>query len=1030
MTICRWNWLGRMRAKREAQDPAIATGGPGILNQIESHIRRLTRSICLLAVLVFASPVFAQYQFDKWNTDNGLPQNFVKAILQTSNGYLWLTTSDGLVRFDGVRFTIFQRANSDGLTSTRLTTLVEDHLGNLWIGSEDHGLFKYRDGKFTNYGTTEGVSDYLIRALREDSDNTLWVLTKKGMDQWRDGRFISHDPGMEFKSPGATYADSANLDGFSFVDINGVRVFEGARYRSYPSIERFNSRNVRTLYEDQYGAVWIGAADRNTPLHKLKNGVLTSFQIKGLPNAAISAVCEDRAGNLWIGTTDGKLSQYQNGQLNIFGEAEGLVVKSVTRIYEDREGNIWLGSDEGLFLARKKSVKVLSTKDGLSGKNVYLIHQDREGNVWIGTQGGGLNKYKDGLFEQHTAIEGLAGSVPSALCEDRDGGIWVGAYNTGVRLLKDGAVATYTAREGLASNLILAIHQDREGSIWFGTDHGLSIYRGGVFATFGAEHGLAHPRVQVILEDHTGTLWFGTAGGISRFENGSFTTYTERDGLSSGQVRAIYEDEDGVIWIGTYDGGLNRFKDGKFTRYSTNDGLYSNGVFRILEDGRGNLWMSSNQGIFRVSRQGLNDFAEGRSKTITSVFFDKKDGMLSAECNGGRQPAGWKTRDGRLWFPTQDGVVIINPEDIRDSAEPPKVVIEDYLLDNRLSQAHEPLEISPGQENLQIRYTGLSFVRPQGINFKYKLVGLDDDWVEAGYRRAAYYSHLPPGEYTFMVIAANSDGVWNTEGAAIHVVVRPPFWRTWWFQAMVAICVLGAAVLVYEYRVLLLKKAQAAQVAFSRQLIQSQEQERKRIAAELHDGLGQSLAIIKSRAALGLSQPKDHEKAIEQLDEISTAAVHAMDEVREIAYDLRPYQLDRIGLTKALETMLRKTADSSGIIFKLEIDEIDGVFEKETEINLYRIVQESVGNILKHAEATEAFVAIKRDEGEVEISIKDNGKGFHADTAPLREPGRGGFGLFGIAERVHMMRGQAVIDSAPGAGTTVTVKFNVKNQSG
>jgi len=1018
-----------MEAERGLKLVAEATDGLTGLDQLKLLKRLLTRSLCLLAVLVFASPAFAQYQFDGWNTDNGLPQNLVKAILQTSDGYLWLTTSDGLVRFDGVRFTIFQRANSDGLTSTRLTTLVEDHLGNLWIGSEDRGLFKYRDGRFTNYTTADGLSDYLIRAFGEDTANNLWVLTMKGMDQWKDGRFIPYDPGIgPFKSLGATYADANNFMGFSFADVNGLRVFEGGRYRSYPSMEGFNARNVRTLYEDQYGAVWIGATDRNANLYKFKDGTLTPFKINGLPDAAISAICEDHAGNLWISTRDGKLSQYKDGQLNVFGEAEGLVAKSVKRIYEDREGNIWLGSDEGLLLTRKKSVKVLSVKDGLSSKNVYLIYQDREGNVWIGTQGGGLNKYKDGIFSHYTTKEGLPGAIPSALCEDREGGIWVGAYHGRVSRFKDGAVTTYGPRDGLASDVILAIYQDREGSIWFGTDQGLSRYRDAAFTTFGTQQGLAHPRVQVIFEDHTGTLWFGTAGGLSRFREGAFTSYAERDGLSSGQVRAIYEDADGIIWIGTYDGGLNRFKNGKFSHYSTKDGLYSNGVFRILEDERGNLWMSSNQGIFRVSRRELNDFAEGRTKAITSIFFDKKEGMLSAECNGGRQPAGWKMRDGRLWFPTQDGVAIINPEDLRGSAQPPKVVIEGYLLDDKLSQPHGPLEISPGQENLQIRYTGLSFVRPQGIKFKYKLVGLDDDWVDVGNRRAAYYSHLPPGEYTFMVIAANSDGAWNTEGATIPVVVRPPFWRTWWFRSLAAIFVLGAAVLVYEYRVLRLKKAQAAQVAFSRQLIESQEQERKRIAAELHDSLGQSLAIIKSRAALSLSQPEDLEKAIEQLDEISTAAVHAIDEVREIAYGLRPYQLDRLGLTRALETMLKKTADSSGIIFKLEIDQVDGAFEKESEINLYRIVQESVGNILKHAQATEARVAVKKDERKVEISIQDNGKGFYPEVATYGEPGRGGFGLFGIAERVRMMRGQHLINSAPGAGTTVTIKFDLTNK--
>lgn len=989
--------------------------------------RQLTRSFCLLAGLLFASPAFAQYQFDVWNTDNGMPQNFVKALLQTRDGYLWLTTSDGLVRFDGVRFTVFQRANSDGLVSTRLTTLLEDQQGNLWIGSEDRGLFKYRDGKFINYTTADGLSDYLILGLGEDADHNLLVITAKGTDQRNGERFIPFASGMKALEAGGTkHARASDFLGFSYVDRDGLHVFDGGRYHSYTSAEGFNAGNVQAMYEDQHGALWIDMVDRRAPLYQLKNGALESYKINGLPDAAILAACEDREGNVWVSTADGQLSRFKDGRLSVYGEAEGLAGRLVSRFYEDREGNIWLGSEGGLLLARKKSVHVLSVEDGLSARNVYLVSQDREGNVWIGTQGGGLNKYRDGVFTNYTTKEGLPHNTVSALYEDTEGALWVGTYGGGAARFKGEALTTYGPRDGLPSGVILAIHQDREGSLWFGTDQGLSRYRGGVFTTFGTREGLAHPRAQAIFEDRAGNLWFGTVGGLSRFREGKFTSYTERDGLSSGHVRALYEDADGALWIGTYDGGLDRFKDGKFTHYSTNDGLHSNGVFQILEDGRGNLWMSSNQGVFRVSRRELNDFAAGRTKAITSVFFDRKDGMLSAECNGGRQPAGWKTSDGRLWFPTQDGVAILDPEAIRGSADPPRVIIEDYLLDNRLSQARGPLEISPGQENLQIRYTGLSFIRPQAIRFKYKLVGLEDDWVDAGTRRAAYYSHLPPGEYTFMVIAANADGVWSTEGAALRILVRPPFWRTWWFLALAAMCVLAAAVLVYEGRVLRLKKARAAQEAFSRGLIESQEKERKRIAAELHDSLGQSLAIIKNRAALSLSHPEDHEKAIEQLDEISVAAVYAIDEVREIAYNLRPYQLDRLGLTRALETMLQKTADSNGIKFQLEIEDIDGVFEKDSEINLYRIVQESVGNILKHAGATEARVAVKKGESEVVITVQDNGRGFHPEATPLREPGHGGFGLFGIAERVRMMRGQHVINSAPGAGTTLTVRFDLK----
>jgi signal transduction histidine kinase len=493
-------------------------------------------------------------------------------------------------------------------------------------------------------------------------------------------------------------------------------------------------------------------------------------------------------------------------------------------------------------------------------------------------------------------------------------------------------------------------------------------------------------------------------------------------------VRSFYQDEDGTLWIGTYDGGLNRFKDGRFTRYTMREGMFDNGVFRILDDSRGNFWMSSNRGVYRVSRRSLEDFAAGKTRSVTTVGYGKADGILNTECNGGAQPAGTRTRDGKLWFPTQKGVAVIDPAAIRASPLPPPVLIEEFSVDNQKVAFGGGAHILPGQERFEIRYTGLSFTRPEQVRFKYRLEGLDKDWVDAGTRRTVDYSYVPPGGYTFRVIAANSDGVWNMEGAALPIFVQPPFWRTWWFISLASLTAIGTAVLWYEQRLWRLRRAQSAQEAFSRRLIDSQEGERKRIAAELHDSLGQSLVIIRNRAMLSLNTPDDHDRAIEQLDEIATAAGDAISEVKEIAYNLRPFQLDRFGLAKAIESMLKTVSEANEVELSAQIDDIDGVFTKEAEINLYRILQESINNMLKHAQATRGSVTVKRDGQRIEVIVQDNGKGFQTDVKHTGEGAKSKFGLVGMSERARILGAKYEIRSSPGEGTTIYLKIDLKEK--
>jgi signal transduction histidine kinase/streptogramin lyase len=692
---------------------------------------------------------------------------------------------------------------------------------------------------------------------------------------------------------------------------------------------------------------------------------------------------------------------------------------------------------------KRRALAAYGREQGLPGDAVVPITQDTSGDIWIGMTCGGLVRLRGGAMTTYGVKEGLPNDCVWSLLAARDGGLWVGTWGGGLSRFANGTFTTWTpANSGLSNDAVLALYEDRAGALWIGTLSGLNRFKDGAFTTWRAQDGLVADDVRFIYEDRGGALWLAGSGGVSRMKNGSISTYTTANGLSHNFVRAVHETDDGAIWLGTYGGGLNRLKDGRFTHYTTRHGLSENIVSRILEDERGNFWMTGNKGIFRVTRAELDEFAAGRTSAIGSIAYGIRDGMISSECNGGGQPAGWRSRDGRLWFPTARGVVTIDPRSIAFNAIPPPVAIEDVSVDRSVQDARREVRVPPGSGSLDIHYTALSFSAPEYVRFKYKLAGLDAGWTDAGSRRAATYSHLPPGRYTFTVTAANRDGVWNDTPATVRLHVIPPFYRTVWFELLAI--VLGVALagglvfVVYEQRLRRLRQAHAAREAFARQLIDSQESERKRIATELHDSLGQHLLIIKNRALLGGQTPNGDGRARHHFNEIASSASAGIEEVRHIAYDLRPFHLDTLGLTSAIEAMLERmghasagaappaAAPAAAAVFEADIHDLDGLLSPRAEINLYRILQESVNNIAKHAHATHTRITIRREPRELRVTIDDDGEGFTPEAQ--RPPSsRGqcstGLGLTGIAERVRMLGGTHTVRSAPGEGTTMTIRL-------
>lgn len=958
-----------------------------------------------------------QYVQTVWTAEDGLPQNSVNAILQTRDGYLWLGTFGGLARFDGIKFTIFNSGNTAGMKGNRILSLYEDRSGTLWIGTETGEVMSFRGGQVRTFTSNDGFPGGLVWCFYEDHAGALWIGTTNGLVEWHHGivKTYTMQDGLAGNRVWSIYEDSP---GRLWLGTDGGLVeFSKGRGITHYTV------GVRVIYPGPEGSLWMGTWEG---LARFVNGQIVTYpKTEGLSSQHIRALAADRAGNIWVGYFEaGVVSRWKAGDSTRRLEKIDLGSATIGVICTDSEGNLWIGTrGGGLVRLKERKLMAYTSEDGLLDDSVQAITDDGMDGVWAAT-GKGLMHISGGQepkFTAYTTKEGLPEIFLHALYRDREGALWLGCQ--GLTRFKDGIFTNYPGGQGLSNNAVHAIVEDREGNFWIGADDGLKKFRDGKFISYRTAEGLINNDVRSLLLSRDGSLWLGTTGGLSRFHNGVFINYTFEQGLSNNYVRTILEQNDGTLWIGTYGGGLNRLKDGRFKQITFKDGLFDDFISQIIEDDRGRFWILSNRGIFQVTAQELNDFADGRTKSINCISYGVADGMKSSEGNGGDQPAGWNVRNERLWFVTIKGLVVI---DLRqNSAMLPPVKIEQVVLDRQVLPFEQTVEIRPDRDSLEIHYTGLSFSRPEQLRFKYRLNGLDQDWVEAGTRRVAYYSHIPPGEYVFSVMATSSDGVWNETAATLVVVVVPPFWKTWWFFLLMLLSLTGVLVAAYKRRVEHLKKAHAAQEAFSKQLLESQERERQRIAAELHDGLGQSLLIIKNRAFLASSANGDQDISQEQLDEISASASQAIEEVREIAYNLRPYQLDRFGLTRTLGAIFTRFSDPSSTRFSAEIDPIDGLFSKEDEISIYRIVQESINNIVKHAQAAEAKLTIRREAQEVHLRIEDNGRGIKPSAVAATESRPGGFGLTGMSERVRMLRGTCRIDSTPGQGTTITIKLRI-----
>ncbi|MCP4148706.1 MAG: response regulator [bacterium] len=758
-----------------------------------------TLLLSLMIILALSFPSFAlnpeqkitQYIVDSWDIENGLPQNVIEDIIQTADGYLWLSTQDGLARFDGVRFVLFNRDNTKEIRNNWINTLLEDSSGTLWLGTYGGGSCSFKNGTFFSLhaGTNK---EKFVRQLYEDRKKTIWLVNYDGNCFYlKDNRMVSIK-----KKPTATWkAMTIKEDSTGKLWLGtdeGIKLFENGKFTAYPPTK--DSNNIFTIYETRDGSLWFGTFNG---LCKLRNDILTTYTTAdGLAANRINALAEDRHGNLWIGTTNG-LNRFKNNRFDTLTTADGLSNNSIYCLHEDREGALWIGSFGGLNRLKDSKVQTFSTSEGMNNNIQTCAYEDNNGCLWFGTNNG-ITRLLDGKLITFPKGHDLATANTHAIYHDHDDTFWIGTYGHGLKRLINRNVTDFNS---LSSKFISCIYKDSKKNLWIGSYRdGLFRLKNGEILNFSKKDGLSNNTIRCLHEDHEGILWIGTSCGLNRFENNKFTPFKNRELLANIFILSMHFDKDQNLWGSTNGNGLFYMKNDKITFYTTKNGLSNNCIYKILEDEKENLWMSSNKGIFKIAKKELKDFSEGKITTIHCTSYNTDDGMASAAFIGGVQSPGIKDRTGKLWFSSMKGVVKIDPVKIKElNPYIPPVYIEEIIADNceiKTASNHTSthFQLPPGSQRIEFHYTALSYLVPHRVKFKYMLAGFDKKWLDAGTRRTVYYTNLPSGDYTFKVKACNNDGVWNTTGASVSFHLKPFFYQTPWFYLL---CALSGLLMIF-----------------------------------------------------------------------------------------------------------------------------------------------------------------------------------------------------------------------------------------
>lgn len=1013
---------------------------------------------------------------DVWDTDRGLPSSSVTSLAQTPEGYLWVGTQNGLLRFDGLRFVTFDPDSTPELLHARVEHLFVDQRdphGTLWINTYDGSITSWRAGVFRHEWKGAGPVRFEAFLAPSHANETAFVL----------------DTGSVIRRASAS---------------------PGGPWQSLRPVSRA-SDFVPLFARDASGALWIRSIDHR--IWRIRDGVLEEIPTRGLAGAVVHCLAADRLGRIWVGT-DAEVAVFAEGRFRTMTPTNGPARIDVTLLLftrdgghwivangrarkargrewiwtndiadgltgpfrqsvnalEDRRGGIWFSHyGKGLLHVRADgTARWITAADGLPGNRIRHVLEDREGNIWLAVDRAGLVRLRDARFQVFSAGEGARTPAAASVAEDGRGAIWIGSVGAGLQRFRNGVLETVPIPEASSGRFVFSVFPARDGrvwmsadredlfyfdgtrvrtapwnlhgvktilvdhtgAIWLGTKTGLSRATGSRLQTFGSDDGFGGGDVRALAQDPQGSIWIGLGDGrVMRFADARFVEFRPRDAESGHPVWSLHADVDGTIWVGTFRGGLLRLRDGRFARYTTAQGLPSNIICQVLDDGAGQLWMGSYGGIFRVAKSALNTQTGG---AIPVVSYGRSDGLPTLECSGNYQPSAWKGRDGRLWFATAKGVVSVDPAEPALDRPPPTAVFEDLMVDQQVltwpgegsdRAGQSGARIPPGPHRLEFRYTGLSLSTPEQVRFRYRLEGLEQGWVEAGTQRSAHYSYLPPGQYRFLVSASHGGGRWSAPSTSPAFTVLPHYSETWAFQLALGVGIVGLVAGVARYVTARRLKRKLERLEWQ----QAIERDRGRIARDIHDDLGAGLTQITLLSELARREPPHEMEA--HLGQISDTARELTRTMDEIVWAVNPRQDTLDGLVTYICQFAQEYLTMAGIHCRLDVPEHLPAMRLTADVrhNLFLAVKEALNNIVKHADAREVWLRLMQDRGNVTLVIEDDGHGFGGLSAAVPTGVRTttGQGLDNLAARLTTIGGRCSISSQPGRGTRVELTVGI-----
>jgi signal transduction histidine kinase/ligand-binding sensor domain-containing protein len=1003
--------------------------------------------------------LISQFTHSAWSALDGIPAP-VRAIAQTPDGYLWLGTEAGLYRFDGLHFLAWEPASGEHLLSDSVSSLHVAKDGRLWIGYGAGGIGVMAGNRLQNFIAGHGVPAGAILSIAEDLDGSIWACGPYGFSKYANG--IWHPVGEEMGYPAPA---------------------------------------AQSLLVDREGNLWVATDQKDFGLSRdpvRRNTILTlrrgaaRFAATGLGVGMVVSISEAPDGTVWIADANGRVARRISGPTR--GLAEIPVDDQPTCLVFDSEHSVWIGTFSDVqrltadFARPKQATQDrIRRVDGLSGGFLYSTFRDREGNVWFGTSGG-LDKFSENKVVSFSAKEGLEPDQQTAVSSTADGSVWAIAYmgdrvwrlrekrlwtsqirsperpgvgdilsifaegkndvwlggNSELSMGRDGKFSRLQLPSIAKGAYIEAVAKDKAGSLWItlrskeGGEHIMRL-QGGLWNDLSQTGELPKYRCRVMYADQVGRMWLGFENGeVAVSEGGAFRLYSTRDGLPAEVVLVITADNTGHIWVGGY-GGLSRFENGHFSTITKQNGLPGNSVSGFVEDEDGSFWIAGALAIFKASGEELEKALASRSYRMRGESFDAGDGLRGPPRQREPFPTATRAVDGWLWFATTEGIAGINPHEIPRNLVPPPVTIETVRSDDQDLVVSSGMRLHSNTRNLEFHFTALSFTDPTQVHFRYKLDGYDEGWRGPVSIREVRYTNLPPGNYTFRVLASNNDGVWNNEGARLDFSIVPAYYQTSWFRVLYIAAVLALLWALYKLRLRvlqqrqlllernqeLLKRHHAEITALNERLVTAQEEERARIAGELHDGVLQQLTVLSlllgSAKRLHLSEVELKEK----ITEVQKKLIEVGTDIRQLSHELHPPVLEESGLPGALTAYCKEFNEAHDILMSCDVDASIRELSVAAALCLYRIAQEALGNVAKHSQAAKVDVRLSRSDGRVSLCVRDDGSGFAPDQAAES----GGLGLINMRERVRPLSGTLELESEPGRGTTVRAEVPTRNGS-